>query len=315
MSQGSGPVMIRRGFAAALGALARHGVPRVLLRFGRSPGDAMLCTAVLHELRRRGKDRLWMESDLSPLLRLNPDVDVVIPYGRRTRKLYRLAGARTIFPEYAPHDQEADFSTPPDSHIISCMCRHVLSGPVRLRPYLYLSDEERDAAGYAAGTVVMQSSALSAAQPMANKDWGVARMQEVARLLAPVHRLIQIGAPADPPLHGVEDRRGLPLRDSAAVLARAACFVGMVGFGMHLARAVECRAVIVYGGREAPWQSGYTANENLDSAVSCAPCWQWNRCDHHRRCLTEILPRDVTQAVARQMARTGEPLPVASETI
>lgn len=275
----------------------------------------MLCTAVLHELRQRGQERLWMESDLPALFLRNPDLDVVIPYGRRVRRLVQIAGGRTVFPDYAVYDETRDRSVPPDRHIISCMCRHLLTGPVNLRPYLYLDEEERAAAGFAEGAVVIQSSALAAAIPMANKDWGVQRMQEVARLLARHHRVIQIGAGGDPLLQEAEDRRGLPLRGSAAVLSRAACFVGMVGFGMHLARAVECRAVIVFGGREAPWQSGYTANENLYSEVECAPCWQWNRCDHERKCLTAIQPVDVVDAVARQLERAGLPLPVATDTI
>jgi uncharacterized Fe-S cluster-containing radical SAM superfamily protein len=76
---------------------------------------------------------------------------------------------------------------------------------------------------------------------------------------------------------------------------------------------VECRSVIVYGGREAPWQSGYVANENLFAAVDCAPCWQWNRCDHQRRCLTAITPEEVAAAVDRQLERAGQPLPVATD--
>jgi ADP-heptose:LPS heptosyltransferase len=275
----------------------------------------MLCTAVLHELRRRGQDRLWMESDLSPLLRTNPDVDVVIPYNRRVRKLLKLTGGRPVFPAYDPHDAATDTSAGPDRHIISCMCRHVLTGEVSLRPYLNLSEEEKSSEEFAAGAMVVQSTTLSAAYSMANKDWGVERMQEVVRLLAAHHRVIQIGAAGDPLLDGAVDRRGMPLRVSAAILARAACFVGMVGFCMHLARAVECRAVIVFGGREAPWQSGYIANENLASDVECAPCWQQSRCDHERKCLAEILPRDVVQAVELQLGRAGQPLPVATDKV
>jgi len=140
-------------------------------------------------------------------------------------------------------------------------------------------------------------------------------MQEVARHVAAGNRVIQIGGASDPLLDGVADHRGLPLRACGAMLARAACFVGLAGFFMHLARAVECRSVIVFGGREAPWQSGYTANENLTSDIECAPCWQRSRCDHDRRCMTEILPRDVVQAVERQLGRAGQPLPVATDTI
>ena len=72
---------------------------------------------------------------------------------------------------------------------------------------------------------------------------------------------IQIGSTADPPLQRVRDLRGATgIREAAAILYHARLYVGTVGFLMHLARAVECPSVIVFGGREAPWQSGYVCN-------------------------------------------------------
>ena len=67
----------------------------------------------------------------------------------------------------------------------------------------------------------------------------------------------------------------------------------------------------MYGGREAPWQTGYAGNENLTTAVPCSPCWLWNRCDHDRECLTSIAPATVVAAVRLQVARAAEPLPVS----
>ena len=54
---------------------------------------------------------------------------------------------------------------------------------------------------------------------------------------------------------------------------------------MHLARAVDCRSVIIYGGREHPSQSGYSANENLYWSGACAPCWLRNDCNYGRICM------------------------------
>jgi hypothetical protein len=44
-------------------ASKRAALPKVLLYFGFAPGDDLLCTAVLRELRKRGKDGLLMVSD------------------------------------------------------------------------------------------------------------------------------------------------------------------------------------------------------------------------------------------------------------
>ena len=84
---------------------------------------------------------------------------------------------------------------------------------------------------------------------------------------------------------------------------------------MHLARAVDCRAVIVYGGRETPEQSGYRCNENLYSAVHCSPCWRLNTCPYNRMCLERIDVHHVVDALERQVARTGSALEVDTDTI
>jgi hypothetical protein len=61
--------------------------------------------------------------------------------------------------------------------------------------------------------------------------------------------------------------------------------------------------VIVLGGREAPWQSGYPENLNLYTEVPCAPCWLWNRCDYERKCLTAIEPGEVVRKVGTFLDR------------
>ena len=56
--------------------------------------------------------------------------------------------------------------------------------------------------------------------------------------------------PRYPPLKGALDLRGKTgLREAAAILSNSLVFIGQVGFLMHLARAVDCRSVIVYGGQ------------------------------------------------------------------
>jgi hypothetical protein len=68
--------------------------------------------------------------------------------------------------------------------------------------------------------------------------------------------------------------------------------------------------VVIYGGREDPNFSGYSANENLDWRGSCAPCWLRNDCNYDRVCMRELMPEHVVAAVRRQAQRYGTPLPV-----
>src|SRR5579871_273537 len=56
----------------------RHApLPKTLLYFGFAPGDDLLCTAVLRELRKRGKDRLLMVSEHRALFVGNHDPSYV----------------------------------------------------------------------------------------------------------------------------------------------------------------------------------------------------------------------------------------------
>ena len=79
---------------------------------------------------------------------------------------------------------------------------------------------------------------------------------------------------------------------------------------MHLARAVDCRSVILYGGREKPAQTGYVANKNLYSQVRCAPCWLRNPCDFDRKCMDMLTAPQVVAATAEQIGRYGSFLEV-----
>lgn len=298
--------------------------PKILLYFGYAPGDDLLSTAVLRELQKRGRDRLLMVSDHKGLFEGNPDPAYVRPLWARysrdhstvsiCRRFVRIWGGQFTRLEYAPLAGN-DRREQPSRHIIAEMCtRAGISGAVSIRPYVALSDEEKATAAWSQGRIVIQSSGLDARHPMRNKQWSVERFQRVVDVLAGEFDFIQIGSSADPPLRGVKNLAGATtIRHSAAILYHARLYVGTVGFLMHLARAVECPSVIVFGGREAPWQSGYVCNYNIYSEIPCSPCWRSNTCDFDRRCMSNISVEDVVSAIRQMMERPRNPL--AIETI
>lgn len=145
---------------------------------------------------------------------------------------------------------------------------------------------------------------------MRNKEWFPDRVQSLVDVLRNELRFVQLGSEVDPRLRNTKDMRGISRRKSASVLFNARLFLGQVGFLMHLARAVDCPSVIVYGGREAPWQSGYSCNENLYSSLPCAPCWRWNTCDFDRKCMADITVDHVVAAVRNLLRRPRNPLVV-----
>ena len=302
-------------------ASARLPLPKVLLYFGYAPGDDLLCTAVVRELRKRGRDHVLMVSDHRELFARNRDITYVRPLWSRydrdgstlaiCRRFVRIWGGQFTRPEYAPIE-EGDRRKVPPRHIIAGMCgRAGITGPIDIRPYLELNEEEKPAAAWASGQIVIQSNGMAARHPMLNKQWYPGRFQDVVDALAGEVDFIQVGSAADPPLRHVNDLRGTTgIRETAAILHHARLYVGTVGFLMHLARAVECPGVIVFGGREAPWQSGYVCNINLYSAVPCAPCWRGNTCELDRRCMRDISATDVVSAIRQMLNRPRNPLAV-----
>jgi hypothetical protein len=304
----------------------RRPLPKALLYFGFALGDDLLCTAVLRELRSRGRDSLLMVSDHPELFAGNPDPAYVRPLWARyyrdgstvsiCRRFVRIFGGEFTRPEYAPSDGD-DRRVVPSRHIIAEMCARVgIVGPVEIRPYLALSNEEKSFAAWAQGKIVIQSSGMAARHPMLNKQWYQERFQGVVDALAGEVDFIQLGSVTDPMLHHATDLRGATgIREAAAILHHARLYVGTVGFPMHLARTVECPSVILFGGREAPWQSGYICNLNLYSAVPCAPCWRANTCDFDRQCMRDISAVDVVSAIRQMMQRPRNPLAVETVDI
>src|SRR5260370_3403825 len=303
----------------------RSRLPRILLfSASAAPGDSLLCSAVLRETRQRGASDLVIISNHSEMLSENADVRYIWPAGEGYKIDYSLVSAYVRFARlwkskfytttYAPLI-DADRNESPCRHIVAEMCASAgIRGAVSIRTYLHLTEREKDAAKWAAGHIVIQSSGMGGRWAMQNKQWYEERFQGVVDALYAELQFIQLGSLNDPALLNVTELRGSTrIREAAAILYNARMYVGNVGFLMHLARAVECPSIIVYGGREAPWQSGYVCNANIYSPVPCAPCWRWNSCDFDRKCMTEIRVVDVVSAIRQMLKKERNPLPV--ETI
>lgn len=289
----------------AMALVRRHGRPPAVLYFGESPGDDLLATAVLAQWRRVNGTRPWYMTRHPDLFVNNPDVGLTLDYGPELAGALSALGVPRRRLKYHDYDRDDDRSLAPADHIINLMNRSAGLPPADdPAPTLVLTPEE--IAPYRARPpyLAVQSSVMSAAMPIRNKEWGADRMQLVVEDLRHRMEIVQVGATSDPALQHVTDLRGrTTIREAAAILSGASAFVGMVGFLMHLARAVGTPSVIVYGGREHPSQSGYPGNLNLFTVMGCAPCWLWNRCPYDRECLQRIRPEDVVAGVDAVLAR------------
>ena len=281
----------------------RLGFPEHVYLGGGGIGDDLLCSCIFHELKKRGARNIVMRTAHPDLFQANPDVDHIV---------------RSEIPFIAPltiHGLDflqLIYYVPLHEHFLASMCRQAgIQGEIALRPYIYLREAERAAGRLFERQIVIQSAGRGAVRPMRNKEWSPDRFQLVADQLRSQAHLIQLGTLQDPPLSGALDLRGkTSLRQAAALLSHSLAFVGQVGFLMHLARAVECRSVIVYGGRETPQTTGYVANRNMVGSPPCSPCWLEDRCDFDRICLKMVTVEDVVAATLEQLGRQGSPLEV-----
>lgn len=292
-----------RGYQAFLA----HGRPDRFIHFPGGIGDDLLCTVLCRELKKRGAHKLFMISKRKELFDGNRDVDEVIqPDKQMLEDLTRLPG-KLIIPHYHTRGFDNGAYDSPPEHILALMCRAAgIAGEVELRPKFYLSEEERKSGAFAPGQIAIQSSGSH----FPTKNWFPERFQQVVDAFREKMTFIQIGGADDPRLEGTIDQRGNSFRETASILHNSRLFLGLVGFFMHLARAVECPSAIVYGGRESPWQGGYSCNENLVNALPCSPCWHAIQCDHEMKCMNEISVADAIGAVGRLLARPRGPLAV-----
>jgi hypothetical protein len=296
----------------AVQAVARYGRPRKLIFYNSGIGDDLLCTTVARELRIRKSGRIWVGSKYGELFEGNPDAQAVPISDWRFGALAPRLGADVRPLWYTQYDPENDRDPEPPMHIAAMMCRKAgVTGSVSIRPYLYLRDSECREGRIAEKQIAIQSTTRAAATPLQNKEWLPERFQSVANSMAGQFNVVQLGAAGDPKLDNVIDLRGkTTLRQAAAVLRNSRVFIGLVGGLMHLARAVDCPAVIVYGGRERPEISGYSCNRNIRTKPLCSPCWQRNRCDYGRVCMMDISADMVIEAARAASDTRSEDLVV-----
>ena len=309
--------------SAALRVLLQYGMPDVVLQFNGGIGDELLLSTVAYELKKRSPNiKIWQVSHSQELLQNNPAYHKTFSWDHWQLRYSRLLRFRTKRLAYAVEIVPKQSEIPVSSHILSILCNRAgVTGTIELRPYLYLSEEEkvlgrrhsRQIAVYCLGE-------NSHASVMKNKIWGADKLQMVVDFFYKQHeteiQILQIGGKDDPPLNHAIDLRGeTTLRESAAILSQSVCCITTVGLVMHMARAVNCPSVVIYGGREHSWQSGYTCNENAESFPECSPCWKWNDCDYEWKCMTAVSVEEVIAAVERIIRRRDMPLTIDTATI
>jgi ADP-heptose:LPS heptosyltransferase len=258
-------------------------------------GDSVMLSALLPFLRAGNPNRrIVIESPWKDLFRHNPHVDWATDRHLKTTK-------RHIRPSYRVRKRG-------DRPLLEQLMRCIGAGGPAV-PRVYLTQDEIDAARRRyAGCYIAVCPASKKDFSANRKEWGLERFQELRDRLSE-YDFVQIGVPDDPLLDNVTDARGLPVRQSAAVIQNAWFFLGLEGGLMHLAKAVGTRSVIIYGGYVRPEVSAYSENLNIHSDVECSPCYDSHMpqkpCDS-MICMRAIEPGMVYDRIKEEFIDTEE---------
>ena len=286
----------------------KSGIPCHAFHFGGGLGDHLLCTILFHELAKRGVENCWMLSHYPELFKYNPYNLKIVPDDWKTLKFLEKINRPSTLLYYGKWIGNIDKISPPKNHIIvEILQKAKINGEVTLRPYWY-QEIDHSVNNQLGEYICVQSTNNFSSTEVKNKRWSEYKMQEVVDELSKRYCIVQIGMPEETKLKNTIDKRASSTSQSASLLANCNFFLGQEGFPMHLARAVETRSVIIYGGRLKAWQSGYPCNENIETNPDCSPCWQNNHCDYDRKCLKEISVNDVLEAIERVEKRLPEKL-------
>ncbi len=279
-------------------------ISRELLLYYHGIGDSLLLSTVLYGLGRQNQQRYVVGSAHPEIFEGNPYV-IHLPFSQSANyKIARILELLGVVKKITHVDYYQE-GHPPKKHILQLLSERLGLRKTPSHPLIMLSDEEMSARLLPSSEkpwVAIQSTGIK--DWTDNKNWGASNFNEVVRLLSDRYCFVQLGNKGDPVLDGVIDRTGdLSFRKVFCVLNQCSSFIGQVGFLMHAASALRLPSVIIYGGFEAPWQSGYIENINLFTKLHCSPCWLEEKCPWDKKCMTEITPARVCEEFKIMMGK------------
>lgn len=251
---------------------------------------------------KRGRTKVAMMTNWPELFENLPYPAVTLPFDHGALHCIERAGVKVFRPKYIKflEDNPTRYHFQ-KGHFIESMCRSVgIEGTVELRPHVAVTKKERSRWANCRGSIIVQTSRANPRFELQNKEWVTQNWHQLSKLLDGKIPVVQIGSADDPAFEGARDLRGkTTLRDAMAILSNAGLFLGVEGFLMHLAAAVQTSSVIIYGGYLDPSKSGYPENTNLFTELPCSPCGLTNHCEYDRECMRRITPEMVVEAVRK----------------
>ena len=222
----------------------------------------------------------------------------------------------TIWLSHQVDNKKFNFTYPKQPLIAQLASRCGIDDVIELKPEIYLTNEEKAFGRFFPKDrkqIAIMSSALS---PRKQYPY----FQQIVDALKDEYDFVQIGAKEDHLLSGVKENMAgkLTLRQTAGVLYNSDLFVGEIGGLMHMARAVDCPAVIAFSGSEPEKFVHYICNINVGPKKTCKLAIKGltnKDCDpcinkHPYCCVNTIPVEKMIKAIRKQLKRGKENLPV-----
>jgi len=90
------------------------------------------------------------------------------------------------------------------------------------------------------------------------------------------------------------------LKELAALLSKAAIFIGCDTGPTHMAACFDIPVVALFGAAGAARNGPYSARAvSIQKALPCSPCWKRRDCPREVQCMKDITVREVTEAAER----------------
>jgi len=274
--------------------LARLGMPLTLVDQFGTPGDTLLTAIVCRELKQQHPGlRINCVTPNPSLLQHDPNID----------SLNAPPTFSSINFQYLEVIDRKDGST----NLLAPTLNKLGIRDYDYQARVFLTDEEIAWAQQKLGDLPQPVITINVMSRETVKNWREDCWRDLIGKLRCVATVVQLGDDKEPILADVVRLAGLcSLRESMALLSQATLHIGGVSFLMHAASGLAVPAVIIFGGRETPKNSGYDANTNIYSPVECSPCWlhdsHGDRCPHDMKCMQMILPEAVWGAVQERLA-------------
>jgi len=161
--------------------------------------------------------------------------------------------------------------------------------------------EQKVAASFAPGFIVIEPNVEWHKKVASNKDWGESKYKELARrLLLQGHRLVQFKHRNSRRLIEGADIIDLhKFRYAIAAMSKASLYIGPEGGMHHAAAAVGTKAVVIFGGFIPPQVTGYDTHINLTGGAEA--CGHIEPCRHCHQAMANISVDQVKDAAIRQL--------------